>query len=189
MTQVLFKLLPLPWDLMQVSSVNEPFKRSLDFPHPFSSPGIKPCWFSKPVYASMWATSWLVIAVWDDFCEIFQFWCPLRFQNSSLILPVRRFPIVWKFLLHDSLPKMSLSPQILCLPFIFIFCPTSFQRDWFAFLGIWGHPPAFRRYSVEVVPHADWSFDVFVGEKVISPSYSSAMLGLPFLFLFCMYLL
>ena len=106
---------------MQVSSVNEPFKRSLDFPHPFSSPGIKPCWFSKPVYASMWATSWLVIAVWDDFCEIFQFWCPLRFQNSSLILPVRRFPIVWKFLLHDSLPKMSLSPQILCLPFHFYF--------------------------------------------------------------------
>ena len=31
-----FQAPALPWDLMQVSSVNEPFKRSLDFPHPFS---------------------------------------------------------------------------------------------------------------------------------------------------------
>ena len=38
---------------------------------------------------------------------------------------------------------------------VFIFCPPSFWRDWFAFLGISGPPPAFRSCSVEVAPHAD----------------------------------
>ena len=32
-----------------------------------------------------------------------------------------------------------------------------------------------------------WSFDEFVGEKVVSPSYSSAILGLPPLFFFSMW--
>ena len=38
--------------------------------------------------------------------------------------------------------------------FVFIFCPTSFCGDLFAFLEIWGHLLAFR-CSVRVVPYAD----------------------------------
>ena len=48
--------------------------------------------------------------------------------------PVRVFPGVWKLLLfYDSLP-VSIPDSFVSL---FIFCPTSFQRQWVAFLGAW----------------------------------------------------
>ena len=36
-----------------------------------------------------------------------------------------------------------------------IFCPTSFKREWAAFLGAWCPPPAFRNCSVEVTQHSN----------------------------------
>ena len=48
-----------------------------------------------------------------------------------------------------SIPKCFVSL------FIFIFCPISFERDWFAFLGIQGSPSALWSCFVEVAPHAD----------------------------------
>ena len=61
--------------------------------------------------ASMWATSWLIIAVHCEICGDFQLCCPLRFQSSPLTPPLRGFSIVWKLLLlHDSLPRMGLHP-------------------------------------------------------------------------------
>jgi len=61
---------------------------------------------------------------------------------------------------------------------LFIFCPTSFQRQWAAFLGAWCPLPVFRSCSVEFAVFK-CSVDEFVGEKVVSPSYSSSILGLP----------
>ena len=68
----------------------------------------------------------------------------------------------------------SLSLTLLFLFLSFIFCPTSFWREWAAFLGAWCPPPAFSSCSA-----FKWSFNEFVGEKAVSPSYSSTILGLP----------
>ena len=47
----------------------------------------------------------------------------------------------------------SLSLTLLFLFLSFIFCPTSFWREWDAFLGAWCPPPAFRSCFVEVAQH------------------------------------
>ena len=70
----------------------------------------------------------------------------------------------------------SLSLNPLSLFSSFIFYPTSFWRDWAAFLGFWCPLPVFRIFFVEVASHPNGEF---VGEKVASQSYSSAILGPP----------
>ena len=77
--------------------------------------------------------------------------------------PVRVFPGVWKLLpFLDSLPGMDLWPlPLLSLFLSFIFCPTSFWRQWAAFLGAWCPLPAFRvvlwnLLSVQMFFHWTW---------------------------------
>ena len=48
----------------------------------------------------------------------------------------------------------ALSLPLLSLFFPFMFCPTSFQREWVAFLGVSCSLPAFRSCFVEVVQHS-----------------------------------
>ena len=59
----------------------------------------------------------------------------------------------------------------------FIFCPTSFQREWAAFLGVCCPPPAFRSCFVEVAQHSNNILMNLVGGEKFSLSYSSAILG------------
>ena len=69
---------------------------------------------------------------------------------------VRGFHTVWKLLLlHNSLPGMGLCPRLLSLFLSIIFCPTSFWREWAAFLGAWCPLPAFRSCFVEVAQHSN----------------------------------
>ena len=65
-------------------------------------------------------------------------------------LAVRVFPGVWK-LLFLRLPSWdgALSLPLLSLFLSFIFFPTSFWRQWAAFLGAWCPLPAFRSCFVE----------------------------------------
>ena len=64
--------------------------------------------------------------------------------------PVRGFPGMWKLLLlHDSPWHGSPSLTLFCLFLSFIFCPTSFRREWVAFLGAWCPPPRFRSCFME----------------------------------------
>ena len=67
------------------------------------------------------------------------------------------------------LPSGDRSPSLLLLSLFlsFIFCPTSFRRQWAAFLGAWCPLPAFRSYFVEFTQRSKCSFDEFVGEKVV----------------------
>ena len=81
----------------------------------------------------------------------------------------------------SRLPPRDWSPSLTLLSLFlsFIFCPTFFWRQWAAFLGAWCPLLAFRSCFVEFAQHAnDLSMNVFA-EKVVSPSYSSAVLGLP----------
>ena len=72
----------------------------------------------------------------------------------------------------------SLSLPHLSLFFSCIFCPTSFQRQWAAFLGAWCPLPAFRSCFVEFAQHSLF-FRWICGEKVVFLFYSSAALGPP----------
>ena len=65
--------------------------------------------------------------------------------------PVRVFPGVWKLLSFLRLPfqDRSLALPLFSLFFSFLFFPTSFQRQWAAFLGAWCPLPAFRSCFVE----------------------------------------
>ena len=76
-----------------------------------------------------------------------------------------------------SLGQVSV-PNSLSLFLSFIFCPTSFLREWGAYLGAWCPLPAFRSGGVEVAQHSN-DLLMNLGEKVVSLSYSSAILGLP----------
>ena len=62
----------------------------------------------------------------------------------------------------ETSPPSRLHPQdgspsltLLTLFLSFIFCPTSFQKEWAAFLGAWCPPPVFRSCFVEVSHHSD----------------------------------
>ena len=71
--------------------------------------------------------------------------------------PVRGFAGVWKLiLLHDSLP-WDRSPflTLLSLFLSFIFCPTSFRRQWAAFPGALCPLPAFRSCFVKFVQRSN----------------------------------
>ena len=62
----------------------------------------------------------------------------------------------------ETSPPSRLPPQdwslyltLLSPLLFFIFCPTSFQREWAAFLGSWCPPPVFRSCFMEVSQHSD----------------------------------
>ena len=62
---------------------------------------------------------------------------------------------------------------------------TSFRRQWVAFLGAWCPLPAFRSCFVEFTRRLNALLMNLWGEKVFSPSYSSAILAPP---LHCIFL-
>ena len=55
------------------------------------------------------------------------------------------------------LPPRVGSPSLTLLSLFlsFIFCPTSFWRQWATFLGAWCPPPAFRSCFVEFAQHSN----------------------------------
>ena len=59
----------------------------------------------------------------------------------------------------------SLSLTILSLFLFFIFCPTSFQREWAAFLGAWFALPAFRSCFVKVAQRSNDLLMNLLGRK------------------------
>ena len=81
----------------------------------------------------------------------FQLCCHLRFQNYSQT----RLSEV-SYCLETSPPSLlppqdgSLSLTLFCLLLSFIFCPTSFQREWAVFRDAWSPLPAFRSFFVFV---------------------------------------
>ena len=77
------------------------------------------------------------------------------------------------------LPSWNGSPPLTLLSLFlsFIFYPTSFQWEWAAFLGAWCPLPV-QKLFCGICSVFKWSFDEFVGEKMVSWSYSSAILGL-----------
>ena len=91
----------------------------------------------------------------------------------------RVFPGVWKLLSFLRLPSQDGFPSLplLSLFLSFIFCPTSFRRQWAAFSGCLMSSASIQKLFCGICLAFKRSFDEFVGEKVVSPSYSSTILG------------
>jgi len=115
-----------------------------------------------PDWQSMWAASRLVIAIQHEFCGDFLLLlllccllCGIFFISSSpgLVSTSKSFVS-----LHLYLLSYLISKRLICLSG-YLESSTSIQKL-FCFM--------YR-----------WYFDVFMGEKVVSPSYSSTILGLP----------
>ena len=99
---------------------------------------------------SVWATSLLGVAIRRAICGFYYFFPPGYAALWDFQIPHR--PISW--CLETSLlrfPSRDRSPSLTFLSFFlsFIFCPTSFWREWAAFLGAWCPLPAFRSSFVE----------------------------------------
>ena len=62
-------------------------------------------------------------------------------------------------------PGQSPSLNLLSLFPSFIFYPTSFQRDWDAFLGTWCPLPAFKKFFVKVAQHSNYLLMNFLGRN------------------------
>ena len=93
------------------------------------------------VDVGVWGTFLLGVAFRHVICGFYLFFLPVRLPSKIQKLPpdppMRRFPGVWKLPLLQ-LPSQDGSPSLALLSLFlsFIFCPTSFRRQWAAFLGV-----------------------------------------------------
>ena len=130
----------------------------------------------------------------DDLCSELSLFCYLStcfcFFPSEVLklppsLPVRGFLRAWKlFLLHESLPRAQVpvpkSFVSLSLSLFFFFnlslaLPHSEEIGLpFSVFGAFHHHPEVVLWELF---HMQKGFDVFMGEKVVSLSYSSDILG------------
>ena len=94
------------------------------------------CWWQMRVSGVLF----LGVAFRYATCGFYLFFLPVRLPSKIQKLPpdppVRGFPGVWKLPLL-RLPSQDGSPSLALLSLFlsFIFCPTSFQKRWAAFLG------------------------------------------------------
>ena len=106
---------------------------------------------------------------------------PYEVPRLTTDSPVRVFPGVLKLLSFLRLASQygSLSLSTLSLFLSFTFFPTFFWIQWAAFLGAWCPLPEFRSCFVAFTQHSNVLLMNFFGQKVVSLSYSSAILGVP----------
>ena len=150
---------------------------------------------SLVVNMSVWATSlWqLRLGTYSVKFFSFLFMLPPEIPKSPTDTPVRvsycvgTSPPFW-LPPQDGALSLNLLSQFLS----FIFCPTSFWKDWAAFLGAWCPLPVFRSCFVEVAQHSNNILMNFGGRKwsprpIPLPSWDCACF---FLFvLFCLFFL
>ena len=97
---------------------------------------------------------------------------------------VRVFPGVWKpLLLQDSLPRTGLCPSFLYL-FVFYILSYLLLKTMDCLSGCLMSSASIQKLFCEICSVFKCSFDEFVGEKVVSPSYSSTVLELPLRIIF-----
>ena len=119
--------------------------------------------------ASIWATSPLRVEVRWVICE-FYFFLSIMLPSETPKLPQRPASEKVSWCLETSLsqlPPRDRSPSLTLLSLFlsFIFCPTTFRREWAAFLGAWCPLPGFRSCFVVFAQHSnDLSMNLW-GEK------------------------
>lgn len=117
----------------------------------------------------MWACELLLLQLmkWHSARSLWRIFLHLPSEHLSHCIPlwgsersprarVKEFPDLWQFSsFMTPFPVQVSIPNSFVSHFVFIFCSTSFQGDWFAFLKVWGPLLVFSRCSVGIVPQAD----------------------------------
>ena len=104
---------------------------------------------------------------------------PSEIPRFPTNLPVRVFPGVWKLLFWHSDPRMDLRPYLFCLSFYLLYLPYLLLKTMGCLPGCLMSSASIQKLFCGICSAFRCSFSEFVGEKVVSPSYSSAILGPP----------
>ena len=129
-----------------------------------------------------WACNLLVLIIY--FSSLLC--CPLCFQGSPQTWQQKCFLVFGNFSLfktpflgQDSFPRMELPPYLLCLFFRLLYFSYLFLKTVICFSGCLMSSASIQKLFCRIYPALKCSFDEFVGEKVVSLSYSSTILGPP----------
>ena len=138
--------------------------------------------------ASVWATSPLAVTVKHIFCDFLffsQLCCPLRFQNSPQTHLWKHFVLRGNFSSFSapSAGQVSIPSLFLCF-FVFYILSHLLLKIMGSLSGCLVSSARIQKLFCGSCSTFKWSFYKFVGEKVVSLSYFSAILGpAPFLIL------
>ena len=77
-----------------------------------------------------------------------------------------------------KLPRMGLCPYLFCLSYLLYFVPSLFRDNGLRFWCLM-FSASIQKLSSGICSVFKCSFNKLVGEKVVSPSYSSAILASP----------
>ena len=132
------------------------------------------------VDTSIWAASLLDLWVLFIYLFFLLVMLPSEILRLTTDLPVRVFPGVWKPLSFLRLLSLdgSLSLPLLSL-FIFYILSYLLLKTMGYLSGCLMSCASIQKLFCGICSAFKCSFDEFVGEKVVSPSYSSAILGPP----------
>ena len=131
----------------------------------------------------LWACNlWVLIIYLFFLLTMLPFVVPRLTTDSA----VRVFPGVWKLLSFLRLPSQDGAPSLPLFVSLFIFYIFSYllSKTMGCFSGCLMSSASIQKLFCGIYSAFKCSFDEFVGEKGISPCYSSAILGLPLFFLF-----
>ena len=138
------------------------------------------CCFSAGSYC--WAHNLWVLIIYLFFLPVM---LPSEVPRLTTDLPVRVFPGIWKLLFFLRLPSQDGSPS---LPLLSLFIGYIFSyllsKTMGCFSGCLMSSASIQKLFYGIYSAFKCSFDEFVGEKVVSLSYSSAILGQPHLLFF-----
>ena len=84
---------------------------------------------------------------------------------------------------RDSLPRTELPPYLLCLFFHLLYFSYLFLKTMICFSGCLMFSASIQKLFCRIYSALKCSFDEFVREKMVSPSYFSTILGPPPAFL------
>ena len=135
------------------------------------------------VDAGVWGTFLLGVIFRHVICGFYLFFLPVRLpskiQKLPPDLPVRGFPGIWKLALLP-LPFQGRSPSLALLS-LFIFCILSYLllKTMGYFSRCLMSSASDQKLFCEVCATFKCSFNEFVGERLVSPSYSSTILAPP----------
>ena len=137
------------------------------------------------VDTSIWVTSLLGVAVRCVICGFYLFifflpvMVPTEIPKLSTDLPVRGFLGVWKLLFYNSLSGWVSIPYSFVSLFIFYILSYLLSKTMGCLSGCLVASASVHKLFCGICSVFKCSFDKYVGEKVVFPSYSSAILGPP----------
>ena len=104
---------------------------------------------------------------------------PSEFPRLATDSPLRVFPGVWKLLTFLRLPSQDGSPSLPLLSLFLSNFSYLLSKTMGCFSGCLMPSAGIQKLFCGIYSVFKWSFDEFVGKKVVSQSYSSTILGPP----------